>query len=205
VRKREWGFEKGSTTDFKVQRILEGCIVFIKYGLLKKCEVCKFEKTIPLKKLLVVFAISVSLLYACTPIDLYEHVATIPNQAWQSNYKPSFTFDIKDTTASYQLFLILRHNNKYNYNNIWLNLYRKKPDGQVSKVPYELQLATNEKGWLAEGMDDIYEHRIPLNPPANDSFFFNRSGPYTFTIEQIMREDPLQNIMNVGLRLERKK
>jgi gliding motility-associated lipoprotein GldH len=145
------------------------------------------------------------LLQACTRIDLYERVADMPAQTWPGSFKPIFTFDIKDTTAPYQLFLILRHNNKYNYNNIWLNVYRKTPGGQVSKVPYELQLATNERGWLAEGMDDLYEHRIPLTPPANDSFYFNKPGPYTFTIEQIMREDPLQNVLNVGLRLERKK
>ena len=138
-------------------------------------------------------------------IDLYEKVVPIPARQWQSSYKPSFTFTISDTTVPYQLFLILRHNNKYNYNNIWINLYRKKPDGQESKVPYELKLATNEKGWLAEGMDDIYEHRIPLTPPANDSFYFDRSGAYTFTIEQIMREDPLQHVFNVGIRIEKKK
>ena len=172
---------------------------------MKKFEICIFEKTIPLKKQFLLFAFSVFLLQACTSIDLYERVATIPGQAWQSSYKPSFTFAIKDTTAPYQLFLILRHDNKYNYNNIWLNLYRKKPDGSISKVPYELQLATNEKGWLAEGMDDLYEHRIPLTPSANDSFYFNQAGPYTFTLEQIMREDPLQHIMNVGVRIERKK
>ena len=142
---------------------------------------------------------------SCTPIDLYERVATIPNQAWHSAFKPYFTFNISDTTAPYQLFLILRHNNKYSYNNIWVNLYRKSPDGKVSKVPYELPLATNERGWLATGMDDLYEHRIPLTPPANDTFYFNKAGAYTFTIEQIMREDPLENIMNVGLRIEKKR
>jgi gliding motility-associated lipoprotein GldH len=142
---------------------------------------------------------------SCTPIDLYERVATIPKQAWQSSFKPSFTFTISDTTAPYQLFLILRHNNKYNYNNLWVNLYRKSPDGKVSKVPYELPLATNERGWLATGMDDLYEHRIPLTPPANDTFYFNKPGAYTFTIEQIMREDPLENILNVGLRIEKKR
>jgi gliding motility-associated lipoprotein GldH len=171
---------------------------------LKKFGRCIFEKTIPLKKHLPI-SFFLSLLLACTPIDLYERVATIPGLAWQSSFKPSFTFDIQDTTATYQLFLILRHNNKYNYNNIWLNVYRKKPDGSVSKVPHELRLATNERGWLAEGMDDLYEHRMPLTPPANDSFYFNQRGPYTFTIEQIMREDPLQNVLNVGLRIERKK
>jgi gliding motility-associated lipoprotein GldH len=158
-----------------------------------------------LQKPFVLFAVCLALLFSCTKMDLYERVVAIPSHAWQSSYKPSFTFTISDTTVPYQLFLILRHNNKYNYNNIWINLYRKKPDGQESKVPYELKLATNEKGWLAEGMDDIYEHRIPLTPPANDSFYFDRSGAYTFTIEQIMREDPLQNIMNVGVRIEKKK
>lgn len=158
-----------------------------------------------MKKLLPAVLFLLLLFQACAPIDLFERVATIPGQAWQSSFKPSFTFDIQDTTAAYQLFLILRHNNKYNYNNIWLNVYRKKPDSTVSKVPYELQLATNERGWLAEGMDDIYEHRIPLTPPANDSFYFNKPGAYTFTIEQIMREDPLEHVMNVGLRIERKK
>ena len=144
------------------------------------------------------------LLGACAKIDLYERVATIPGQAWQSSYKPSFTFQIQDTTVPYQLFLILRHNNMYGYNNIWVNVRRQSPDGKTSTVPYELQLATNERGWLAEGMDDLYTHRIPLTPPANDTFYFNRSGAYTFTIEHTMREDPLQHVMNVGLRIEKK-
>ncbi len=158
-----------------------------------------------LQKSVFVFLFTLFLFVACTPIDLYERVVTIPKQAWQSSFRPSFTFHISDTTAPYQLFLILRHNNQYNYNNIWINLYRKGPDGKESKVPYELPLATNERGWLATGMDDLYEHRIPLTPPANDTFYFNKPGAYTFTIEQIMREDPLENMMNVGLRIEKKK
>jgi gliding motility-associated lipoprotein GldH len=66
-----------------------------------------------------------------------------------------------------------------------------------------LPLDTNEKGWLGIGMDDIYEHRIALTPP-NQKFYFQKSGNYTFTVEHIMREDPLQNVMNVGLRIEKK-
>jgi hypothetical protein len=36
----------------------------------------------------------------------------------------------------------------------------------LHKEAREFQLATNEKGWLATGMDDIYEHRIKLAPDA---------------------------------------
>ena len=143
-------------------------------------------------------------LVTCTTIDLYEKSVAIPGHSWKSDFKPSFTFTIKDTTSAYQLFLILRHNDKYGYNNIYLNLKIKTP-GQdtMQTVKYDLQLANNENGWLASGMDDIYEHRISLTP-GNENFYFRRKGDYTFTVEQIMREDPLKNVLNAGLRIEKK-
>ncbi len=141
--------------------------------------------------------------FSCTTIDLYEKVAPIPKHEWSSAFKPQFTFTITDTARPYQLFISLRHNNKYSYNNIWINLHTKTPDGTVAKAQYELPLATNERGWLGTGMDDLYEHRIALTPAAQN-FYFKKSGNYTFTIEHIMREDPLENIMNVGLRIEKK-
>jgi gliding motility-associated lipoprotein GldH len=141
---------------------------------------------------------------SCTTIDLYEKTVTIPGHSWKSGFKPSFTFTIKDTAVPYQLFLTLRHNDKYNYNNIFVNIITRQPGQDSTQTArYDLPLATNEKGWLGTGMDDIYEHRIPLTP-SNQSFYFRKKGEYIFTIEQIMREDPLSNVLNVGLRLEKK-
>lgn len=141
---------------------------------------------------------------SCTTVDLYEKSVTIPGHSWKTSYRPSFTFTIKDTGSAYQLFLIFRHTDKYNFNNVYINLYTKQP-GQDStqSARFDLQLATNEKGWLANGMDDIYEHRIALTP-AGQNFYFKKAGDYTFNIEQIMREDPLNNVLNVGLRIEKK-
>ncbi len=85
-----------------------------------------------------------------------------------------------------------------------MNLYTVVPGSKTAtKSQYELPLATNEKGWLASAMDDIYEHRIALTP-LNQKLYFRKSGEYVFTIEHIMREDPLENVMNVGLRIEKK-
>jgi gliding motility-associated lipoprotein GldH len=151
-----------------------------------------------LKTCVLLLAICALFLASCTTIDLYEKNVTIPGFKWKSSYKPSFTFVIKDTTAPYQLFFIIRHTEKYNYNNIWINLYSQPPGDTLHKAAFELQLATNEK-WLATGMDDIYEHRIKLTDPQ-----YFKAGVYHFSIEQIMREDPLENVMNVGLRVEKK-
>jgi gliding motility-associated lipoprotein GldH len=52
-------------------------------------------------------------------------------------------------------------------------------------------------------MDDIFEHRIAFTLDVQ-RFSFSKSGDYTFSLEQIMRDDPLDNIMNVGIRIEKK-
>jgi gliding motility-associated lipoprotein GldH len=141
---------------------------------------------------------------SCTTADLYEKSVAIPGHAWKYSYKPSFTFSIKDTSSPYQVFLVLRHNDKYSFNNIYINLYARRPGSDSASVArYDLPLGTNEDGWLATGMDDIYEHRIALTPPGNQ-MYFKKPGEYTFTLEQIMREDPLMNVLNVGLRVEKK-
>jgi len=143
-------------------------------------------------------------LSACQTVDLYEQTASIPGHNWKSSFKPSFTFTIRDTTAEYRLFLTLRHLDTYNYNNIYINLYTKQPgEDSLRSARYDLKLGNDETGWSGSGMDDIFEHRIPLTPPGM-SFRFRKPGDYTYTLEQVMREDPLQHVLNVGLRIEKK-
>ena len=156
------------------------------------------------KRLLLFLVPFTFFLASCTTIDLYEKSVVIPGHAWKKSFKPSFTFTIKDTASAYQLFLVMRHNDKYNYNNVYVNFYTKQPGSDsVQLAQYDLTLATDEKGWLTGGMDDIYEHRIPLTP-ADQQFYFRKPGNYTFMVEQIMREDPLYNVFDVGLRIEKK-
>jgi gliding motility-associated lipoprotein GldH len=139
-------------------------------------------------------------LISCTTIDMYEKTVTIPGHAWQNSFRPSFDFIIKDTASRYQPFLVLRHTEKYNYSNIYINLYVQGPGQDTAqKFLVNPELASNEGGWKATGMDDIYEHRIELDKPK-----FLKAGNYKFTVEQIMRENPLQNVLDVGIRIEKK-
>ncbi|MCX6315852.1 MAG: gliding motility lipoprotein GldH [Bacteroidetes bacterium] len=145
------------------------------------------------------------LLAGCSTADLYEKTVAIPGHSWESRFKPSFTFNIKDTTAGYQLFLILRHTDKYSFNNIWLNLTIQAPGTTAPKsFKFPITLANDDRGWLATGMDDIYEHQESLNNIlVNNDISFRTPGTYTFTLEQVMREDPLNHVLNAGLRIEK--
>jgi len=157
-----------------------------------------------LRNILWIHLIALVWLSACQSIDLYEKTATIPGHKWKSSFKPSFTFHIKDTASEYQLYITLRHRDKYNYNNIYINLSTQQPgEDSTRSERYDLKLGDDETGWLGSGMDDIYEHRIPLTP-VGTPFRFRKPGDYVFTIGQVMREDPLEEVMNVGLRIEKK-
>lgn len=146
----------------------------------------------------------VSLLVQCKPIDLYEKTVDIPQHRWRSDFTPTCTFLITDSTARYETFLILRHIDTYPFNNIWLSIQVETPDTLVS-FQTEQRLGNNEKGWLGTGLNDIYEHRIPLSTALRKAGIdrYSRKGAYTFRLKQIMREDPLPAVLQAGIRVER--
>lgn len=147
------------------------------------------------------FAIIILLLASsCVTIDVFEKNVSIPNQEWSGNFQPEITFEIKDTTSLYNIYVVLRHTDAYRYNNIWLNVYTEIPGDTVNKQRLDLRLATDDKGWLGSGMDDIFEHRILI---TRSPVALRKPGEYKFRLQQIMREEPLQYVMNVGIRVEK--
>ena len=135
--------------------------------------------------------------YSCNKLDVFEKDTTIPQYEWSSTFRPSFDFDIIDTTSTYRLYIVLRHTDAYRYNNIWLNIGSKFPGDTMSYQKLELGLGNDATGWEGSGMDDIWEVRKPI---AKGAF---KIGKYTFSIAQIMRENPLPNIMSIGMRMEK--
>ncbi len=151
------------------------------------------------------FALSIGCLFwsACTlPSGVFEKDVTLPGQQWESSYKPTFSFDIRDqdTANRYDVYLVLRHTDAYEFNNIWIRGQVKLPgDTAIHSERYDMPLGNNEKGWLGSGMDDIWEQRVWIQHSTK----FARPGSYSITLEQLMREDPLKHVLNVGVRVEK--
>ena len=155
---------------------------------------------LPQRFLFVLIIIISTFLTACTRLDVFEKNMVIPKNQWQYSLQPSFDFIINDTTASYNLYIVLRHTDAYRYNNIWLNVGTQSPGDSIRYQKFELQLGSDAKGWEGTGMDDIWELRkLITNGPVK----FNKAGNYHFSVAQIMRENPLHHIMNIGIRVEK--
>ena len=149
---------------------------------------------------LLVLASLISYFSCSIPIGVFEKNVAIPGQEWTSSFRPEISFKIRDTSSLYNIYLVIRHTDAYNYNNIWVRATVTQPGEAGSKSgQYDLALASNDKGWYGSAMDDIYETRVLIQPQTQ----FRRPGEYQFTIEQIMREDQLKHVMNVGVRIEK--
>ncbi|MEP6616805.1 MAG: gliding motility lipoprotein GldH [Ginsengibacter sp.] len=153
----------------------------------------------PLKKYFYI-PLAVFLVSSCTKLDVFEKNAEIPGQKWQYNNAPTFTFAITDTTASYSISIVLRHTDAYQYNNIWLKVGSRAPGDSMHYQNVDIPLGSDSKGWNGNGMDDIFEFRKNITPGPVP---FKMPGNYTFTIAQIMRENPLPHILSIGLRVEK--
>ncbi len=151
-----------------------------------------------LKKLLLPVLLC-ALLVGCDNVGFYEKTAFFPSHEWDSKEQPAFMFTITDTVSLYNIYAVVRHEDAYRYNNIWLDITTQAPLDTAKTQKVNLQLADNKKGWLAVGMDDIFDHRIKLTAAPIKL----KSGNYTFTLKQLMREDPLTAMLNAGIRIEK--
>lgn len=152
---------------------------------------------------LVSFLLSLVILFsACNKLDVYEKNSSIPQYKWQQTMQPSFEFSIEDTSAAYMIYVVLRHADAYRYNNIWLNIGTQFPGDSIRYQRFEIPLGNDAKGWDGMGMDDIWEIRKAI---SNGPIKLSRKGLYKFSVAQIMRENPLEHIMSVGMRVERVK
>jgi gliding motility-associated lipoprotein GldH len=140
------------------------------------------------------------LLAGCSETGLYEKVYFMKGNAWSSQEQPSFEFEVKDTSAKYQLYFLIRHADAYEYNNVWISLKSQLPgDSIIRKERFDIPLADQNK-WLGSGMDDIFDHRVLL---YREPVKFSKAGLYKVDIGHEMRVEPLEHVFNVGLRIEK--
>ncbi len=141
----------------------------------------------------------ISTLWSCNKLDSFEQTVFFPEHQWASKNQPSFQFEVKDTVASYNIYVVIRHEDAFHFNNLWLNIITTAPSEKSNTQKVNLQLANNATGWLGSGMDDVFDHRIRItNSPIH-----LKKGAYQFSLQQIMREDPLPSILNAGIRVEK--
>ena len=156
-------------------------------------------KTFSLYKYLT-FSFLLLLLAGCVDrnrvIDTNEEV---PNQNWTYLNKFKFDFTIDNEKATYNLYMNLRVTGNYKYSNLFVLITQTGADKKETTKRYELTLANREGEWLGKGSGNLYNYQLRFLT----NYQFSKKGAYHIYIEQNMRDNPLTEVSDVGLRVEK--
>lgn len=123
----------------------------------------------------------------------------IGNQNWSYNNKVSSDFTITDAAAAYNLYFNLRVTPDYRYSNIFVLIHQTGPDKKTETTRYEFTLASKDGEWLGQGTGNLYSYQVPFKT----NYKFPAKGKYHIEIEQNMRDNPLHQVSDAGVRVER--
>lgn len=137
---------------------------------------------------------------SCTQLDMFEKNTTIPGMQWNTDFIATGAVNIFDTVSAFNIYIVLRHTDAYNYNNIWLNVGLQAPGDSMKFQKINLTLGNDASGWEGIGMNDIWEVRKLISGVPKR---FLHTGLYTFSIQHVMRDNPLRNVMSIGIKLEK--
>lgn len=118
---------------------------------------------------------------------------------WRAKQTIDFEFNIQDTLSPYSFFINVRNDIDYNYSNIYFFIETTFPNGEMSRDTVECILANVRGKWLGKGMGSIKEssHLIRKN------LYFPVSGLYKMQIEQAMRDEALNGIEDIGIKISK--
>ena len=93
----------------------------------------------------------------------------------------------------------LRYTNDYAYSNLWLFIVYTDGEGKQRTDTLECRLADVYGKWYGSGWGPSYQQEIPFKKRVR----FSVPGKYPILIQQGMREDVIQNIKDVGVKITR--
>ncbi|RYC68665.1 MULTISPECIES: gliding motility lipoprotein GldH [Spirosoma] len=153
-----------------------------------------------MKKVMVLFVMALAA-FSCDTNAVYSAYEDIEDGKWYVKNAPSFTFEIDDATIPYNIYYNLRNSLSYGYYNLYLTRYLRDASGrEIESRLDELILLDPKTGKPnGDGLGDLFDHKFLMKR----NYRFPKSGRYTMQIRQYMRQDPLLNIMSVGITVEK--
>lgn len=141
-------------------------------------------------------------LTSCTDQVVYKGSEIAPEGGWDRKWKPEFEFEIVDTVKQYNTYLDLRHTGDYPYSNLYLFVTLTVPGGETLVDTVECPLAAPDGNWYGKGLGFIHEDRIDAHVLYKYQDRFPVSGVYKMKVEQAMRRQTLEGVLNVGVSIE---
>ena len=141
---------------------------------------------------------------SCDKKYVFDEYKTIDN-SWHKDSIVTFTAPEIDANKKYNLFLNVRNNNNYPYNNLFLIVSLEQPDKKVLVDTLEYQMANPDGTLMGEGFTDFKTSKLIYK----ENFTFQKKGKYKISIQHANRTtgkikgvEKLEGISDIGFRIE---
>lgn len=135
----------------------------------------------------------------CSDSALFEQNYVFPNKSWDRKDLVMFRVTITDTLNPYRIFINIRNNGNYSRRNLYIFVMVRSPKGDELKDTINCILADEKGKWYGKSnLGDIYFNKFLYKPNVHFPF----SGTYTFILEQAMRSEKMDNLEDIGIRIE---
>jgi gliding motility-associated lipoprotein GldH len=137
-------------------------------------------------------------LVACKKAPVYSDTHVFSDGIWGSGEMPEFQFDMQDSIGLYNMSFVLRLNDEYDYQNMWVLMHTVKPTGASSTDTINLQVIDPKGKWLGKKSGSsytftgvfAYKHR------------FEDIGKHIIRMEHAVMNPDLRGVLDMTLMVE---
>lgn len=143
---------------------------------------------------------SACLLTACNEHTVYHSYQSLLGEGWGKSDTLSFLIPITDSVpTTLRLFVEVRNGIEYPYHDLHLFISQNLQDSTVWRTDtIAFRLADSTGRWMGHGWGSIYQSETFIK-----SILPSHSGNYTIKVVNGMKDEKLQGLRDVGIRIEK--
>lgn len=144
-----------------------------------------------------------TLLVSCSGDTCYSESREVSPDGWSMDsvlrFPVMFTPEILDETDDFRVNLMVRNDDGYAWQNLWLFIDRMGTDSVAVRDTVEIFLSDNSGRWIGSGVGSLHT----LSEVYIDTLHVGRPGEYLFEVRHGMRMENFDGICNIGLSVEK--
>ena len=152
----------------------------------------------------ILFLLMTFLIMSCDDKRVFDQYKSVGN-SWNKDSIVTFKLPQLDDSKKYNLFVNIRDNNDYPFNNLFLIVSMEQPNKKIVVDTLEYQMSNPDGSLLGNGFTDVKENKLYYKENVD----FKLKGDYNVKIQHAVRQTgkitgmkTLSGITEVGFRIE---
>lgn len=129
---------------------------------------------------------------------VYNEYRSLDDSAWSVEDTLDFTFEATSAEQKYDIFFQIRTTTEYPYSNLFFFMHLQKPDQTIQVDTFQMILAEPNGKWVGNNSGTYVESAFLIA----DNVQFPEVGEYRFQLVQGMQDDVLNEVSDVGIKIE---